>query len=66
MADGAGEAVDVADPHTARPSPLWWTDSHAPTKQQEAATEAAVAGRATQAKSQARGSCQRLHLAGPA
>jgi hypothetical protein len=25
----AGEAVDVADPRTARPSPVRWTDSHA-------------------------------------
>jgi hypothetical protein len=41
-AGGAGEAVDVADPRTARPSPMWWTDSHAPTKQQEAASEAAA------------------------
>jgi hypothetical protein len=34
--------VDVVDPHTARPSPVWWTDSHAPTKRQEAASEAAT------------------------
>jgi hypothetical protein len=40
-ASGAGEAVDVADSRTARPSPVRWTDSHAPTKRQEAASEAA-------------------------
>jgi hypothetical protein len=26
---GAGEAVDMANPHTARPSPVRWTGSHA-------------------------------------
>jgi hypothetical protein len=40
-AGGAGEAVDVADPRTARPSPVRWTDSHAPSRWQEAAPEAA-------------------------
>jgi hypothetical protein len=34
--------VDVADPHTTRPSPVWWTDSHALTKRQEAMSEAAI------------------------
>jgi hypothetical protein len=38
---GAGEAVDVANPHTARPSPVRWTGSHAPPQRQEAASEAA-------------------------
>jgi hypothetical protein len=28
----AGEGVDVADPRAARPSPVGWTDSHAPTR----------------------------------
>jgi hypothetical protein len=32
-AGNMGEAVDVADLRTARPSPMRWTDSHAPTKQ---------------------------------
>jgi hypothetical protein len=41
MASGAGEAVDVADPRTARPSPVRWTDSRAPTRRQEAVSEAA-------------------------
>jgi hypothetical protein len=39
-AGGAGEAMDVADPRTARPSPVRWMGSHAPTKLQEAASEA--------------------------
>jgi hypothetical protein len=37
----AGEAMDVADLRAARPSPVRLTSSHAPTKQQEAASEAA-------------------------
>jgi hypothetical protein len=49
-ASGAGEAVDVADPRTARPSPVRWTDSRAPTKWQVAAPEPSEPG------SQARGS----------
>jgi hypothetical protein len=32
-AGGAGRDVDVADLCTARPSPVWWTDSHPPTRQ---------------------------------
>jgi hypothetical protein len=38
---GAGEAVDVANPRTARPSPVRWTGSHATPQRQEAAPEAA-------------------------
>jgi hypothetical protein len=37
----AGEAVDVVDPCTVRPSPVRWMDSHAPARQQEAASEVA-------------------------
>jgi hypothetical protein len=33
---GAGRAVDVADLRVARPSPVRWTDSHPPTRQQVA------------------------------
>jgi hypothetical protein len=33
---GAGRVVDVADLRTARPSPVRWTDSHTPTRQQVA------------------------------
>jgi hypothetical protein len=40
-AGGTGEAMDVDDPRTARPSLVRWTDSHAPSKRQEAAPEAA-------------------------
>jgi hypothetical protein len=40
-ADGAGDAVDVADLRTARPSLVRWTDSHPPARWQEAASEAA-------------------------
>jgi hypothetical protein len=53
-ASGAGEAVDVADPRTARPLSVRWTDSHAPTKRQEAASEAAPGP--SEPGSQARGS----------
>ena len=49
-ASGVGEAMDVADPRTARPSPVRWTDSRAPTKWQVAAPEPSEPG------SQARGS----------
>jgi hypothetical protein len=38
---GAGEVVDVANPRAARPSPVRWTGSHAPSQRQEAAPEAA-------------------------
>jgi hypothetical protein len=37
----AGEAVDVANLRTTRPSPVRWTDSHAPARRQEVASEAA-------------------------
>jgi hypothetical protein len=53
-AGGAGEAVDVADLRTAQPSPVRWTGSHAPSKRQEAAPEAAP--KPSRPKSQARGS----------
>jgi hypothetical protein len=36
-AGDAGDTMDVAEPCTMRPSPVRWTDSHAPTKRQEAA-----------------------------
>jgi hypothetical protein len=39
---GAGDVVDVANLRTARPSPVRWTDSHALTKRQETASEAAL------------------------
>jgi hypothetical protein len=63
-AGGAGEAVDVADLRTARPSPVWWTDSHAPTKQQEAASEAAP--KPPKPRHWAHGGWRRLQSAGPA
>jgi hypothetical protein len=53
-AGGAGEAVDVADLRTAQPSPVRWTDSHAPSKRQEAAPEAAP--KPPKPRSQTRGS----------
>jgi hypothetical protein len=34
--------VDVANLRTTRPSPVRWTDSHTPTKRQEAASEGAT------------------------
>jgi hypothetical protein len=39
-AGGTGKVVDVADLRTAQPSPVQWTDNHAPSKRQEAAPEA--------------------------
>jgi hypothetical protein len=57
-AGGTGDAVDVADLRTARPSPVRWTDSHAPTKRQETASEAAP--RPSKPKSQTIGSWRRL------
>jgi hypothetical protein len=53
-AGSAGDAVDVADLRTTRPSPMQWTDSHAPTKRQEAALEAAP--KPSRPRSQTRGS----------
>jgi hypothetical protein len=53
-ASGVGEAVDVADPRTAQPSPVRWTDSHALSKRQEAAPEAAP--KPPRPRSQTRGS----------
>jgi hypothetical protein len=55
--------VDVADLRTARPSPVWWTGSHAPTKQQEAASEAAP--KPPKPRHRARGGWQRLQSIGP-
>jgi hypothetical protein len=63
-AAGAGEAVDAADLRTARPSPVLWTGSHAPTQQQEAASEAAP--RPSKPGNRARGGQRCLQLAGPA
>jgi hypothetical protein len=63
-AGGSGEAVDVADLCTARPSPVRWTDSHAPTKQEEAASEAAP--KPPKPRHRARGGWRRLQSAGPA
>jgi hypothetical protein len=51
---GAGDAVDVANLRTVRPSHVRWTDIHAPTKLQEAAPE--VAPKPSRPRSQARGS----------
>jgi hypothetical protein len=33
--------MNVANPRTARLSPVWWMGNHTPTRQQEAASEAA-------------------------
>jgi hypothetical protein len=46
--------MDVADLCTAQPSPVRWMDNHAPTKQQEAAPEAAP--KPSRPRSQTRGS----------
>jgi hypothetical protein len=51
---GAGDAVDVADLRTARPSLVRWTDSRAPTKRQEAVPVAAP--KPSRPRSQTRGS----------
>jgi hypothetical protein len=56
--------MDVADLCTTRPSPIRWTDNHAPTKRQEAASEAAP--RPSKPGNRARGGQRRLQLAGPA
>jgi hypothetical protein len=56
--------VDVADLRTARLSPVRWMGSHAPTKQQEAASEAAP--RPSKLGNRARGGRRRLQSAGPA
>jgi hypothetical protein len=63
-AAGAGEAVDVADLRTARSSPVRWTGSHAPTKRQEAALEAAP--RPSKPGNRARSGRRHRQLAGPA
>jgi hypothetical protein len=62
-ADGAGEAVDVADLRTTQPSPTRWMDSHAPTKQHDAASEAAP--KPPKTRHRARGGWRRLQSAGP-
>jgi hypothetical protein len=56
--------MDVANLCTARPSPVWWTDSHAPTKRQEAASEAAL--RPSKPGNRARGGRWHLQSASPA
>jgi hypothetical protein len=63
-AGGTGEAVDVADLRTAQPSPVRWTDSHALTKQQEAASEAAP--KPPKPRHRARDGWRCLQSAGPA
>jgi hypothetical protein len=55
--------MDVADLRTARPSPVRWTGSHAPTKRQEAESEAAP--RPPKPGKRARGSRRHLQSAGP-
>jgi hypothetical protein len=55
--------VDVADLRTVRPSPVQWTGSHAPTRQQEAASE--VAPRPSKLGNRARGGQRHPQLAGP-
>jgi hypothetical protein len=56
--------VDVANPRMARPSLVWWTDSHVPTKWQEAASEAAP--KPSKPRNQARGGWRRLQSTGTA
>jgi hypothetical protein len=56
--------VDVTDLRTARPSPVQWTDSHTPTKRQEAASEAAP--RPSKPGNRAHGGRRRLQSTGPA
>jgi hypothetical protein len=63
-AGGAREAVDVVNPRTARPLLVRWTDSHAPTKRQEAASEAAP--KPSKPRNRAHGGWRRLQSAGPA
>lgn len=63
-AAGAGKAVDVADRRTVRPSPVRWTGSHAPTKRQEAASEATP--RPSKPGNRARGVRRHPQSAGPA
>jgi hypothetical protein len=53
--------VDVANPRTTRLSLVRWTDSHAPTKWQEAALEAAP--KPSKPRNRARGGWRRLQLA---
>jgi hypothetical protein len=64
VAGGAGEAVDVADLCTARPSPVRWTGSHALARQQEAASEAAP--KPPKPRHRARGGWRRLQSVSPA
>jgi hypothetical protein len=54
MAGDAGDAMDVVDLRTARPSLVRWTDSRTPTKRQEVAPE--VAPKPSRSRSQTRGS----------
>jgi hypothetical protein len=56
--------VDVANLRTTRSSPVQWTDSHAPTKRQEAASEAAP--KPSKPRNRARGGWRRLQSALPA
>jgi hypothetical protein len=56
--------VDVANLRTARPSLVRWMDNHAPTKRQEAASEATL--RPSKLGNQARGGRRHLQSAGPA
>jgi hypothetical protein len=54
---------DVVDLCTARPSPVRWTDSHAPTKRHEAASKAAP--RPSKPGNRARGGRRHPQLASP-
>jgi hypothetical protein len=55
--------MDVADMRTARPSHVRWTDNHTPTKQQEAALEAAP--KPPKPRHRARGGWRRLQSTDP-
>jgi hypothetical protein len=56
--------VDVANLCTTRPLPVRWTDNHAPTKRQEAASEAAP--RPSKPGNRAHGGRRHLQSASPA
>jgi hypothetical protein len=56
--------MDVANLRMARPSLVRWMDSHAPTKWQEATSEAAP--KPSKSRNRARGGWRRLQSAGPA